>query len=389
MIRFWILILLGLYSNLSFSQDFDNLMTKKQVDCSDISFNSGLHFIKYINENKVDSAQYLLDYWEARCGMREPVFRARILLALKKNEFNDSMLSRGTLNHIFNYQNRIDMIKNANYYSYDSYKSYYGFIPPGQEFDRYTQAFAEGLKTKYEPETMEYLLAEFYSGNTDEIFLKLQTKSYSESILAQEYENTVEKYVDMSEFHMSLVSGIWIPTGDLKILGNHPQFGFQMGAKHKKMNYDITLIITFLNSPNEYYGRRKKSDKSLELTNHFFGGHIGFDVGRDIYSKNGHEIQLTGGIALDGFDVFEEDEDKGYESESTFTYNLSLGLGYRYYIRDSFYIGLSAKYNFVDYSLSNVIDFTGNPITVQLIVGGVIHALRTNSLKALQYKTRR
>lgn len=43
--------------------------------------------------------------------MREPIYRAKILLALKLNEFNDSLLTEGTLNNIFNYQNRMDMIK--------------------------------------------------------------------------------------------------------------------------------------------------------------------------------------------------------------------------------------------------------------------------------------
>lgn len=124
MIRFLALILFGFFSNIALSQDFDFLITKKQADCSDIAFNSGLYFIRYMNQNKVDSAQYLLDYWESKCGMRETVFRARILLALKKNEFNDSMFSRGTLNHFFNYQDRLGITENSNYYIYDSYKSY-------------------------------------------------------------------------------------------------------------------------------------------------------------------------------------------------------------------------------------------------------------------------
>lgn len=104
-----------------FCQDFDNLMTKKQIDCSDISYNSGLYLIKYIGENKIDSAKNLLKYWESKCGMREPIFRAKILLALKSEKFKDSLLTEGSLNNIFNYQNRMDMIKYTNYYSYDNY----------------------------------------------------------------------------------------------------------------------------------------------------------------------------------------------------------------------------------------------------------------------------
>lgn len=384
-----LLLLLILTSMLSFGQAFDSLMTGKQVDCSDISYNSGLYFIRYMDENKTDSAVSLIKYWESKCGMREPLFRAKVLLALKLNEFNDSLFTEGTLNNIFNYQNRMAMIKYSNYYSYDDYKSYYGFIPPGQEFDKYTQSLARTLKKNYKPETIEYLLAEFYGDNCDTILSKIQAKTYSESGLAKDYERSVERYANMSEMHMSWITGIWIPTGELKKLGNHPELGFQMGAKHKKMNYDITLTFKFLNASNEYYGRHTKTSDTLELTNHFFGGHIGFDVGRDIYAKNSHELQLTGGIAFDGFDVFEGNINKDIEAESTWTYNLNFGLGYRYYVTNAFYLGLRAKYNIVDYSLNNVVDFTGNPITIQFVIGGVNNVFRNNNLSALKYRLRK
>lgn len=376
-------------SSFLFGQNFDHIMTKKQIDCSDISYNSGLYFVKYIQENKLDSAKYLLQYWEGKCGMREPIYRAKILLALKQNQYNDSLLTEGTLNNIFNYQNRMDMIKYSNYYSDDNYKSYYGFIPPGQEFDKFTQELSKTLIKEYEPNQIEYLLSEFYGENSDTIFSKIQSNIYGQTPLTTEYKKAVDKYVNMAEFHISWVTGLWIPTGELKKIGSHPELGFQMGAKHKKMNYDLIMAFKFNNSPNDYYARRTKSGDSLELTNHFFGGHIGFDIGRDIYSKNGHEFQLTGGIAFDGFDALEEDKDNNLESESTWTYNFNFGLGYRYYVTNTFYLGLRAKYNIVDYSLNNVVDFTGNPITIQFIIGGVNNVFRNNNLKALKYKLRK
>ena len=36
-----------------------------------------------------------------------------------------------------------------------------------------------------------------------------------------------------------------------------------------------------------------------------------------------------------------------------------------------------------------VIDFTGNPITIQFTIGGVNNVLRNNNLKALKYKLRK
>jgi len=232
-------------------------------------------------------------------------------------------------------------------------------------------------------------LTEFYSDNSDTILTKIQTQTYGNTALTKEYNDAVRKYANMPEYHMSWITGIWIPTGDLKKLGSHPELGYQIGVKHRKMNYDFVMSFRFLNSANYYYGRRTKSDNSLELTDNFFGGHIGMDIGRDIYADRGHEIQLTGGIAVDGFDVLEEDKVNNLKSESTWSYNFNFGLGYRFYITNSFYLGLRAKYNLVDYSQSKVIDFTGNPVTIQFIIGSVNNSFRNNNLKALKYRLRK
>ena len=384
--RISLLAIICTLTSLTLAQNFDNLMSKKQIDCRDISYNSSIYFIKYMQENKLDSAKALLQYWENKCGAREPIYRAKILLALIQNEYNDTLLQKGILNNIFNYQSRMDMIKHSNYYPYDMYTTYFGFIPPGQEFDKYTQHIAKSLMQRYKPDQTEYLLTEFYGENCDTLLYKLQTNSYHQSALTEEYGNTLKHYLDLPEYHMSWITGMWIPTGKLNKLGIHPELGFQMGVKYKKMNYDIIMAIKFLNSPNAYYARRTNSDNSLELTNHFLGGHIGIDVGRDLYTNNGHEFQLVGGIAYDGFDALEEDKDRNLNGESISTYNFNIGLGYRYYITNTFYLGLRAKYNVVDYSLNNVIDFTGNPVTIQFIIGGLENALKHDNLKALGYK---
>lgn len=383
------LLIMMIFSAALTGQDLDGMLTAKKYDCSDISYNSGDWFVKYMKKNDVDSARQILNYWESKCGMREPVFRAEILLALKENRLNDSLFPQGSLNYILNYEYRAEMIKYANYQHYDDYKSYFGYIPPGQEFDQYTRELAGELKKNFDPLSTEYLMAEFYSDNSDTLLYKLQSDEYQRFELTKEYEEVVDTYANRAEYHMSLVTGIWIPTGDLKKLGCHPEFGFQIGAKHKKMNYDVILAIRFLNSANEYYAQRPDSDLPPELTDHYLGAHIGFDVGRDLLAKKGHEIQLTGGIAMDGFDALEDDKEKDLENASIWSYDFNIGLGYRYYFTNSFYLGLRAKYHVVDYTRGNIIDFTGNPITIQFIIGTVNGEARNANLKAMKYKLRK
>ena len=369
-----------------FSQDFDKLMDNRIINCSDISKNSAAYFVNYMNENKFDTAGKILKYWERRCGEKEPLHRAKIILALEQGKYSDTLLSPLILDYVFNYQNRIRIIKDKNYAFYDEYQTYFGYIPPGEEFDKFTRRTASILKRKYDPESIEYLWCEFYSDNSDTIFERIQSGHYSGSRLSVEYYKAVNHLKDKGEFNMALIVGVWMPTGELDMLGIHPELGFQMGAKHRKMNYDVTLIIRFVDAPQKYPVRSKQWNDSIVYSNHFLGGYIGFDVGRDMYLHRGHELQLTSGIALDGFDAIEKDEDQGIDNESIWSYNVNLGLGYRYYITNQFYIGLRVKYNFIDYTLNNAIDMAGNAFTVQFLIGGLSHTYRTQQLRELDYK---
>lgn len=385
--RLFFLIVLSILSLNVFGQDFDKLMVKKQLDCSDISYNCARIFEDYYSSNKLDSAQSILTYWQAKCGIREPLQRCKILLAIKQNCLNDSVLTDNMFYYIFNYKNRIAIEKSGDYESYDNYQPYYGYIPVGQEFDKFSKKAFSDLQVNYTPKVIEYLLCEFYGNNPDTLFTKLQTNTYKETRLAKEYNKLTESYVKLPEYHVAWITGLWVPTGGIKSLGVHPDLGFMSGIKYKKFSFDMTLTFKFLDTPESYLARRLESSVA-ESTNHFFGGYIGFDIGRDIFSKNNHEVQLMGGVAFDGFDALEEDLDIGLKSASTAALNLNLGLGYRYYLKNDGYLGLRVKYNFVNYASNHVIDFTGNPLTIQFVIGGLTNDYRKRNLKALEYNQR-
>jgi hypothetical protein len=205
-------------------------------------------------------------------------------------------------------------------------------------------------------------------------------------VLQNRYFSAVDEYLNYQEMHMSWLTGIWIPTGDIEVLGNHPDMGFQIGYKKNKMSYDMTLTFKWGDTPTPYWARRTKSNNSRELTREFFGGYFGFDVGRDLIVSKRHELQALFGLGFDGFDVFADNGSMPVESVAS--YNFNFGLGYRYYLSSSFYMGLRVKYNVVDYTLNNVIDFTGNPITIHFAVGGLYNLAKKNNLDRLEYRGR-
>lgn len=378
----FIMLLLPLAAN---AQDIESMLLQRPVECSDISYNSAELYSRYILEGKLDSAKYVVEYWEKKCGNREPVFRAKLLLALKENNFSGTLLDSHAMRNIFNFNERMEMGKKGDHYDYDNDKSHYGFVPIGGDFDSCTSSLATELKGGYDPGTAEYAIAELYAGDDGAaLFRFLRDGGFAETDLQRDYREMLNEALSTPEAHFAILTGVWIPTGDLTRLGLHPELGIQFGAKHRRMNYDLTILVRFINSPNEYYARRGGIG-TPELTNKFWGGYIGLDVGYDVIRRRGHELQLMGGFGYDGFTAIYQDilAEPKLKSAAANSYNLNMGIGYRHYFSHTFYMGLSAKYNIVDYTMSGAIDFTGNPVTVRLAFGWLSDPARTSTLRKL------
>ena len=371
------------------AQSLDEMLSQRPaVDCSDIAFNSSRYYVKYMMEGNLDSVRIILDYWEDKCGVREPIYRARVLMELQQGTFDDIYFSDSPFWYIINYDNRMAMMRTGNYFHYDNDKALYGYLRPGDEFDEYTMWLGGEMMKKYEPGSAEYLMAEFYSkaGTADELMDKLQTEEYSSTALGGEYRNLVDGILGEGEMHAAIVTGAWVPSGDLAELGVHPELGFSFGYKKKRMNYDLFLIMKFGKPKNPYLAKR---NGEWEMTDHFFGGYIGFEAGYDVIQRRRHELQLSGGVAFDGFDVLEENKDYDLKGVSANALNLNVGVGYRFYTGPNFYIGLRARYNVVDYSSSGKIKLSGNVITVGVQIGFLENAMKKHNLEALRYNYRK
>ena len=57
----------------------------------------------------------------------------------------------------------------------------------------------------------------------------------------------------------AFLAGIWIPMGDLTLLGDHPSFGFQFGARDNSNQLDLTLQFRFSKSANYYTIKRNNA----------------------------------------------------------------------------------------------------------------------------------
>ena len=388
------LIVVSATSNLFAQNDFDSQMrTMKALECPDISNNSSILFVKYIKLNQLDSAKGILSYWKGKCGEREPIQRAEIILKISSNEKIDSAFNSDILNHIFNFKNRVKEIKSQNFENFDYYQAYFGFVPFNQTFDKFSFDYFSKIKQEEQnKQSAKNCIAEFYSGNTDSIFKAIQKGVFRKTNLDSSYNKLVLSRLNMIESSYFFHTGIWIPMGKLSTLGIHPILGFGFGGKKKKVSFDLVFDFRILQAANYYSAKKTRSD-TFQLTNHYLGIYSGLETAYDIFSLKKNLTQIVGGFGYDGFDIFQSDNyGKNNSQNKSYTvgsYNFNFGIAQRYYLkRNNSYIQASLKYNFTDYTLNHLINLTGNVITFKLSYGFGNNFYKVNALNALDYSLR-
>jgi len=385
--KYFIFILLILGGKFIYSQtEIDKLMTERAPNCEDIAYNCTRLIEKYFVENKHDSVKVILDYWENKCGLTEPIFRIKILTSIRDNSFTESIYDSTVYSYINKFEDKIDCKQPSETYSY--YIGYFGFVLINGSFDKFSMALAKELIKNQKEGTIQYLFCKLYSGDPDYLYTEIQNpKKYNETKLKEYYYKLINKYVNQAEFHWSVSSGIWIPFDNASLLGNHPLLGFEFGSKYRKMNFNASIQFKFINSANKY---TVIVDDSSRITNHFFGGYIGLDCEREIFKIRRNEFNVIGGIAWDGFGVLDkninDDRTDNNDGKSINSLNLNVGLGFRYMFKNDAYIGIKGRFNFVHYNNTGGTDLSGNTMTIAFVYGGFLNNVKNYYLKLYKYR---
>jgi len=354
----------------------DSLLERRVPNCSDVDLNAMELVSRTMGEGLLDSTALITRSWRQKCPNSEAGFRTAMLMSLQQ----DSSISE-----------RIDADALGMFWYYGLLAEAADARPSGQQpefqYVRLTQQWAGELFTKYAPGTAEYDVCRTYATQYDHLFQRLQAPDSAYPVLRKRYNEEVARYTGKGEAHYSVFTGMWLPTGDLKPLGAHPLFGFQLGGKSKKLSYDLTMAFATGKAAEPYLSRRNE-DLEPELTRHFFGGHIGADFGWDLWRHKANELQVNAGIGADGFDSFVMSDGEEDRSGSVFVLDLSPGVTYRRYLTSWSYLGLQVHYHVVDYARSGIVDMSSGPITVRLIYGGLMNLWKRSGLMGLRYNYR-
>jgi len=365
--------------------DITNLLKAKAPTCEDIAYNSTLLIMKYYENQNLDSAKIILNYWRDMCGLSEPIIRTQILFSIEDNTFDESLYDIRIIDYVFSYIDRIETSQPELLY-YNN-KFYFGFVPIGRIYDNFTKELAFKLIDKQPYNSLKLFYCRFYANQIIYPIKEIRDNPiYNETKIKQLYLNEVNKYLDLPDYNVNLYAGVWMPTGNAKLLGNHPFVGFQTGVRFKKMTYNLNMGIKFLNSENEY---QFQIDGIIDTSTYFFGGYLGADIERAIIKTERYQFDLLSGIAYDGFNVINSDTNDDNPdndiSRSLNSLNINFGLGYKHYFNRNGYIGVQGRYNFVNYNNSGGTDLSGNTITITFLFGGFSNPTEYQNLNALRY----
>ncbi|NUO81617.1 hypothetical protein HUU05_16220 [candidate division KSB1 bacterium] len=247
------LILLSWCASLSAQAqtELDKLMVRRTPNCFDIYYNCALLIPQYFSEQKFDSVQVLLNYWETRCGLNHAMLKIKLLFAIHQNAFSEALYDENIIEFLLyeqSYTQAVKKIRNDPKLGHVPLFAFQG----AEEFEAFTTTVARTLLLEKQPVGLARFFCEAYAGNVDSLFIKLQAPEFEDTRLREYYERKRESTLRMSEGYWSLFSGYWTPQGENHILGNHPVLGAQFGIKRKGFLYGLVAQFGLLNTSRPY-----------------------------------------------------------------------------------------------------------------------------------------
>ena len=169
----------------------------------------------------------------------------------------------------------------------------------------------------------------------------------------------------------ALMLGTWLPTGNAALLGSDLSLGFLLGYRNKKNEYDVIASFRIPHNTNQNYNVLRSD--SLFTSHYYDGAYFGFDYTRYFVHKLKYEIGFTSAIGYDYFDFSGQSADslagKNITPIAIGSFDFSNGLRFKYFLRPGLYVGLSAKYHFINYCNTGGTDVSGKAFTIYLILG--------------------
>lgn len=371
------------------------LQSKKELNTNDARYNTVCLIPKLYKENKQDSIESIIKNYEKNYGERAylqvtPVIVPyEIVSRIKNRTFKEEIRNISAKDadgriklsdaefyeeNIFSYLEwyltNFDIRTKTGQYKKNIRVAY------GDYFD-FMRSFAKKQLDKPGLSAVETFLLNFFAHPSFSMYAQLEGTDFDGTILQKAWEQYSEQFTGISGVNIALISGLWVPQGNLALLGNHPYIGCTPGYRKNRLMADINFNIRWINAPNTYI---IIANNYKYRSTYFFGTYAGLDCGYRLFG-NRNEIDLLGGVAWDGFNSFQKNSNNTNSDNNTTkiisTLNLNAGLCYRFFVSHKVknnyeyhsYLALQAKYNFLHYNNAGGTNLDGNAFSIGLAYG--------------------
>ncbi|HEV8507954.1 MAG TPA: hypothetical protein VGQ53_21270 [Chitinophagaceae bacterium] len=343
-------------TNIANAQSVQERMTQKHPTCTDVFLNAMNIMPELYRHKYFDSLHTALTIWKTSCGNIPEVGCTVLLLSIEESTFDERRMDSSTIDLLVNYAYSFRHRNAPN-------------TPVGERsFFTFISTWASLLPKENHLDNNEKFICRVFFGEIDNPVKEIRNNRLMYSSFANILHENETAQRSGFRTNYAFLGGIWIPIGDLSLLGNHPSFGFQFGARDNSNQLDLTLQFRFSKAANTYTIKRNNGYYDL---NNYFGGYVGLDYTYYLVNKLNFDLGLLGGIGYDGFDITSENYNyDDLKPLSIGSFNANGGFKLNYYLTTSFYIGLQARYNFINYVNHGGSSMAGDAFSIDLIIGG-------------------
>lgn len=340
----------------------ETMMTRRVVTCPDIILNATTILPQLYKDGQVQLIQDMLLYWQKNCGDNEPLHTFKTLYQIEHNQFKEDDYS--IYHYLLLYLSAVTDVKM--YWGFQGSqfadKGYYTFI---REWSN------DLLHREIQYSSTERFLLAFYAKPSDSLLQKLAGKEFNGTTLQAEQKRENRYKNPTRHFGMAITGGAFTPTGNLAKIGAKATLGLQSFYVKNKWSVNVELVGR-ISSKGSYVSVLDKD--SLFKVNNSSGVYVGLGCNYELVKLKRHGVELQTGMGYEGITfvlVKGEYGAKDYTKDRS-SLNVNAGLGYRYYFEKYSpfsYLGLSVRYDYLDYKNKGGSSLSGNAIVIALNVG--------------------
>lgn len=357
------------------------LLTERSTEkCDEYVFNAMLLIPDMYQRGQSDSVLQLIRFIESECDYRT-FASLRELIAISHGDFDGTLCDRLTVCSLIGdvpgygcfgiYYVPSDWIQ----------RRYNG--PPSQRYADFEDSLAKELLRETDSTTVAHYWLRHFTGDDSFILRHLKARDCPEPCLQDAYDTRVaELCTEQYNFraHLGIIVGAWIPQDEADVLGPKAELGARAGLYAGRFGFDATLVLRFLRAREEFVimdNDRPDSGRS------FFGGYCGLDCSYELLRSDRHSLGPLLGIGYGWLGHAESGDNSSRPYADVLDLNVGWTYRFAYNRTRTKYLGLSLRFNPVNFGTAGGTDLSGDAFSITLIWGWLSHPWATGELERL------